>query len=320
VFQRLREGDELTLRVWQSLPAERLPQLRAVGLRSGFGDDMLRVGYLKLFMDGTLGSATARLLDGSGVEITTREQLEEVVRDAAAPVDGVYLAVCHNGGNKGKALTEGLKKLDVDLVRATKIKRHPDRVAFVTGELRAAGASPRSASAEIADTIITAVGSDLRELAAACAQLVADTEGNLTVESVARYYSGRAEVSGFSVADAAVAGDTAEALGSLRWAMQIGVDAVPIADALAMAVRNLSRVASERGGSQQLAGQLGMAPWQIDKARRQARGWTAEGLAEAMRVCARLNGDVKGGIDDRAWALERALLEITRLSRASGRV
>jgi predicted amidohydrolase YtcJ len=84
VFQRLRERDELTLRVWQSLPADRLPQLREIGLRSGFGDDMLRVGYLKLFMDGTLGSATARLLDGSGVEITSRDGLEAVVRDAAA--------------------------------------------------------------------------------------------------------------------------------------------------------------------------------------------------------------------------------------------
>jgi predicted amidohydrolase YtcJ len=84
VFQRLRERGELALRVWQSLPADRLPELRAVGLRSGFGDDMLRLGYLKLFMDGTLGSATARLLDGSGVELTSRDRLEEVVREAAA--------------------------------------------------------------------------------------------------------------------------------------------------------------------------------------------------------------------------------------------
>jgi predicted amidohydrolase YtcJ len=83
VFSRLRERGELTLRVWQSFPWDRLDELRALGLRSGFGDDLLRIGYLKGFMDGTLGSATARLLDGSGVEITTREQLEEVVRRAA---------------------------------------------------------------------------------------------------------------------------------------------------------------------------------------------------------------------------------------------
>ena len=84
LFQRLHEGDELTLRVWQSIPAERLPHLRELGLRSGFGDDVLRAGYLKVFMDGTLGSATARLLDGSGVEITSSERLAEIVREAAS--------------------------------------------------------------------------------------------------------------------------------------------------------------------------------------------------------------------------------------------
>ena len=84
LFQRLRADDELTLRVWQSIPAERLPHLRDLGLRSGFGDDLLRAGYLKVFMDGTLGSATARLLDGSGVEITSSERLAEIVREAAA--------------------------------------------------------------------------------------------------------------------------------------------------------------------------------------------------------------------------------------------
>jgi predicted amidohydrolase YtcJ len=84
VFQRLHEEGELSLRVWQSLPAERLPELRSLGLRSGFGDDRLRLGYLKVFMDGTLGSATARLLDGSGVEITSSAELAELVRAAAA--------------------------------------------------------------------------------------------------------------------------------------------------------------------------------------------------------------------------------------------
>jgi predicted amidohydrolase YtcJ len=84
LFQRLREAGDLTLRVWQSVPADRLPRLRELGLRSGFGDDLLRVGYLKAFMDGTLGSATALLLDGSGVELTSAERLAEIVRDAAA--------------------------------------------------------------------------------------------------------------------------------------------------------------------------------------------------------------------------------------------
>ena len=83
IFQRLRADDALTLRVWQSLPRDRIGELDEVGLVSGFGDDLLRVGYIKAFMDGTLGSRTARLLDGSGVEITSRDEFEDIVRRAA---------------------------------------------------------------------------------------------------------------------------------------------------------------------------------------------------------------------------------------------
>ena len=68
IFQRIAERDGLTLRVWQSLPYERLPELEALGVHSGIGDDFLRIGYLKAFMDGTLGSQTAWMLDGSGVD------------------------------------------------------------------------------------------------------------------------------------------------------------------------------------------------------------------------------------------------------------
>jgi predicted amidohydrolase YtcJ len=83
-WQRLLGQDALTLRVWQSLPAGRLEQLEALGLSSPLGDGLLRIGYLKVFMDGTLGSRTARLLDGSGVEITSRGELADIVRRAAA--------------------------------------------------------------------------------------------------------------------------------------------------------------------------------------------------------------------------------------------
>ena len=83
IFQRVHERDGLTLRVWQSLPWKKLPELEALGLRSGFGDDYLRLGYLKVFMDGTLGSQTAWMLDGSGVRITSGDELAEIVRAGA---------------------------------------------------------------------------------------------------------------------------------------------------------------------------------------------------------------------------------------------
>ena len=84
VYERLEEAGELDLRVWQSFPWALLEELSALGLRSGFGSELLRMGYLKGFMDGTLGSATALLLDGSGVQITSGAQLADVVRRAAA--------------------------------------------------------------------------------------------------------------------------------------------------------------------------------------------------------------------------------------------
>src|SRR5439155_2405254 len=73
----------IRLRGWQSTPADRLAARGEVGLRSGAGSPLLRLGYLKAFMDGTLGSQTAWMSDGSGVVITTSEELEEIVREGA---------------------------------------------------------------------------------------------------------------------------------------------------------------------------------------------------------------------------------------------
>jgi predicted amidohydrolase YtcJ len=82
-WQRLEADGSLSLRVWQSLPAEKADELADVDVRGSFGGPLLKLGYLKAFMDGTLGSQTARLHDGSGVEITSREALEELVRRGA---------------------------------------------------------------------------------------------------------------------------------------------------------------------------------------------------------------------------------------------
>src|SRR5438067_2555400 len=83
LWQRLEQQGGLPLRVWQSAPADRLGELRELGLRSSAGSPLLRLGYLKVFMDGTLGSQTAWLTDGSGVVITSSEELEQIVREGA---------------------------------------------------------------------------------------------------------------------------------------------------------------------------------------------------------------------------------------------
>jgi predicted amidohydrolase YtcJ len=84
LFRVLRDAGELTLRVWQSLPAARMDELAAAPERSAPPGARLRAGYVKAFMDGTLGSRTARLLDGSGTVVTSREDFADIVQRAAA--------------------------------------------------------------------------------------------------------------------------------------------------------------------------------------------------------------------------------------------
>jgi predicted amidohydrolase YtcJ len=83
IWERLRSAGELRLRVWQSLPPEFLDHLESLGLRSGFGDDWLAIGYIKMFQDGTLGSGTALLTNGSGVTVTPQEELRRNIVRAA---------------------------------------------------------------------------------------------------------------------------------------------------------------------------------------------------------------------------------------------
>ncbi|GAA2599944.1 DNA polymerase III subunit delta [Winogradskya consettensis] len=235
---------------------------------------------------------------------------------AKNPDPEVTLIVTHLGGAKGKAFADGLKSAGATVVPAAKLKGERERIAFVRDEFRRNGGRCDEATAS---ALIQAVGTDLREIAAACSQLLADTDGKMSAEVVARYYKGRAEVSGFAVADAAMIGDVPAALEALRWALHVGVDPVPIADALADGVRTVARVASAgRGNPYQMASSLGMPAWKIQKAQERSRGWSPEGLVDAMRAAADCNAAVKGGAEDRGYALEVAVFAVARARHAGG--
>jgi DNA polymerase-3 subunit delta len=227
---------------------------------------------------------------------------------AADPVEGTVLVVAHAGAAKGKVLAQGLRDAGAVEVTCARVTKAKERLSFVKAEVRALGGRTTDAAAEL---LLDAVGTELRELASACSQLVADAGGVVDEAAVRRYHRGRAEANGFTVADATMVGDVGTALESLRWALSVGVDPVPIADALADGVRTVARVSGgRRGNAYQLAGELGLPPWKVERAQRQGRGWTPDGLADAMSIAARLNGDVKGGAEDRVFALERAILAI----------
>lgn len=233
---------------------------------------------------------------------------------ARNPDPDVTLIVAHVGAAKGKAFADGLRAAGAEVVAVSKLKGDRERVAFVRDEIKRRGGR---CDEPAASALLAAVGNDLREIAAACSQLLADTDGTITAAVVARYYRGRAEVTGFTVADATMVGDVSGALEALRWALHVGVDPVPIADAIADGVRTVARVVSAgRGNAYQLAGTLGMPAWKIERAQRQGRGWSPDGLVDAMRAAADCNAAVKGGAEDRGYALEQAVFAVAAARQA----
>ena len=235
---------------------------------------------------------------------------------AKNPDPEVTLIVAHLGAAKGKAFADGLRAAGATVVPAAKLKGERERITFVRDEFRRNGGRCDEAAAS---ALLAAVGNDLREIAAACSQLLADTDGKITEAVVARYYRGRAEVSGFTVADAALVGDVPRALEALRWALHIGVDPVPIAAAIADGIGTVARVASAgRGNPYQLATSLGMPAWKVRNAQERSRGWTPEGLVDAMQAAAACDAAVKGGAEDRGYALEQAVFAVAAARRSGG--
>ncbi|MBC7291045.1 MAG: DNA polymerase III subunit delta [Actinotalea sp.] len=251
--------------------------------------------------------AEPRVVVLENVQTGTDELFADLVRHVEEPAADVVLVVVHGGGQRGKRALDAVRAAGAVVVRCDPIKRDADKVAFVTAELRRAR---RRADAAAARALVEACGADLRELAAACQQMVADTSGIVTAEMVARYHGGRVEATGFRVADAAVEGRSGEAVALLRHAIATGTDPVPLVAALAAKLRTLAKVGAARGRGLDPARDLGLAPWQVDKARRELRGWSPEGLAAAISAVARADAEVKGAGRDPVFAVERAVLTV----------
>ncbi len=284
--------------------------------------DVVRVG--SDYHSGQLVMDTSPSLFGGSTCVVV-EALHEASEDLhadllaylASPADHVTLVVRHASGPRGKKVLDALVAGKARVYECPAVKSERDKSDFVTNEFRRAG---RKVTPDAVRALVEAVGKDLRELAASCAQLVVDTEGLVDDRVVETYHGGKVEATGFRVADAAVAGQAGEALRLLRHAIATGVDPVPIVAVLAGQLRQVVRVGSaSRGASSAvLASSLGMAPWQVDKARRLASGWTPEGLATSIQAVAAADAEVKGGGRDPVYAVERAILTIAE-ARAAGR-
>jgi DNA polymerase-3 subunit delta len=237
---------------------------------------------------------------------------DEIIEYLSNPDESLSLVLWHKGGVKGKALVDKVKKAGAEVISAEAIKKDSEKAEFVRGEFKNLG---RKISTEAVQALIDSLGSDLRELGGACSQLASDVQDGKLIDEddVAAYQRGRIETTGYDVADAVLDGKTALALISLRNAINTGTDPVLIVSAIAASIRTMAKVSGASRGlkSYDLASQLGLPPWQIDKARRQLSGWSENALARSVITLAQADADIKGAAADPAYALERAIITIS---------
>lgn len=246
-----------------------------------------------------------RLIRVASAEKCSDSFLGDALTYLENPQEGVVVAIRHAGGNRGKKLLDALRMAGSTalVVECKEIKKDGERVAFIHAEFQAAAVSiAEPAVRALADAFST----DLAELASACQQLIADSQGQaITPETVNRYYGGRVEATTFQIADLAIAGHAAEALVALRHALNSGAEPVMITAAFAMKLRGMAHVGGSSGSIDQVAAQLGMAPWQVRNARSSLRGWDEAGLGAAITEVAHADSGVKGASRDPHYVLER---------------
>lgn len=257
--------------------------------------------------------STSKLIVVEAVEKCSEAFLTDALAYLDDPNDDTVVLLLHGGGNRGAKLVKALDTAGFPRIDAAPLKNESDRAKFAQARFKTAKRQIDEAGMA---ALMSALGSDLAELNAGVDQLIEDTSGTITAEIVDKYYGGRVEATGFKVADAAVSGDAGSALSLLRHALSTGSDPVPLVAAVAMKLRSMAKVQGFSGSSGELAAELKMAPWQVDRARREVRRWNEVALGQSLIAAAEADEAVKGGGRDPVYAVEWFVTEVCRLARA----
>ncbi len=255
--------------------------------------------------------AENRIIFITGVEEAGKEVVSLLEEAIKHPADGIVLIIRHTGKGRNKKLVTAWPKLGMTVLNAGELKGR-EKNAFIDQEFRRLGTR---VSPDVVEELLDGVGGDLRELSSAISQLVADTDGKVTPAEVRKYYRGKAEVSGFDIADFAVTGQKERAVASARRALQLGEAPVLIASALSQSVSGISKVAGAGPiDPRRQAAEFGMPPWKLEKLIRIARRWSPAAVSQAVQVTAELDAGVKGHSYDMDFAVEQAVRKIADLA------
>lgn len=207
-------------------------------------------------------------------------------------------------GQNGKVKKE-LASLALN-ISCDEVKKDSVRIDFINREFKTFGIPIDQPAVK---ALVAAFGSDMGELGAACDQLAKSGKAKVTASDVEQSFEGRQETNAFKIADAALAGNATEAIRLFRHGSATGIDPVALTAALAMKIRQLARLFNDRNAT---PAALGMAPWQVDKARRELNGWSEAELIELVQLSAKTDFDTKGASRDPQYSIEKLLLKMAR--------
>ena len=176
----------------------------------------------------------------------------------------------HEGGLKGKSIITRLTKAGANTITVPDLKKDDAKLNFVMSIFERHN---RSVEPQAAQRLVSVLGSKTGELAALCSQLCFDYDDNpITLDIVDRYLVADPQVTGFFVADKAVAGHAGSAVLAARTAIAQGVDAIALIGALAAKVRVIALAMAIRNGTISSA-EAKVNPWALKMAMRQLAGW-----------------------------------------------
>ena len=247
--------------------------------------------------------AVVRLENLQAADEALGQALIDFCRETAGVESSIVIAR-HDGGNRGRRLLDQMARAGAVTERMPDLKKFDDKVDFVYKRFKA---HQRRIQPRAAQRLVDVLGEHTSELAAMCSQLCFDFDQDpMTLEIVNRYLTDSPAVSGFAVADMALAGRSAEAVVALRSALEQGNEPVSLIGVLALKLRTLGKEAAIESGSITTA-EAKAAYWQLREAKRQLHGWTSAGLAVCIEALAQADEVSKTSKGDARYALERTV-------------
>lgn len=230
----------------------------------------------------------------------------------ADPKQASIVIAQHEGGPKGKRLLDQLTRTGAYINKPADLKRTDAKLQFVTGQFEQRNRRIEPAACQ---QLVAVLGEHTGELAAMCEQLCFDFDDNpMSLNRVNQYLTANPQVTGFTVADTAMAGNTTQAIIAMRSAVQQGTDPIALIGALALKLRTIAKASAVRAGTISVA-EAKTNPWVMRNTMRQLTGWTSAGLSACIQQLAWADEQSKTNGGDPVYALEQAIQLIARKGR-----